>query len=116
MPLVPRERWQAHATATMTAIADWREAHPRATWTEVEAAIDDELAGLRTRLLTDSAQASAMADPPREARPPCPRCGGVLHDAGTQRRRLRTERDQRVVLTRTSLRCPACGAGLFPPG
>ena len=116
MPPVPRERWQAQAAATMTAIADWREGHPRATWTELEGAIDGELATLRTQVLTDSAQASAMADPPREARPPCPRCGGVLHDAGTHPRRLRTERDQTVVLKRTYLRCPACGAGLFPPG
>jgi YgiT-type zinc finger domain-containing protein len=100
----------------MAAIADWRAAHPRASWTELEAAIDDELAGLRAQLLTDSAQASAMTDPPRAARPPCPTCGGVLHDAGRQERHLLTERDRTVVLRRTYLRCPACGTGLFPPG
>ena len=116
MPPVPREAWQRQAAATMHTIADWRAAHPRATWTELEAAIDDELAALRTHLLTDSAQASAMTDPPRAARPPCPTCGGVLHDAGHHPRRLLTERDQTVELERTYLRCPACGTGLFPPG
>lgn len=115
MPPVPREAWQQQAATTMSAIADWREAHPRASWTELEAAIDDELAALRTHLLTDAALASAMADPSPAARPPCPRCGGVLHDAGRQPRQLVTERDQTVVLKRTYLRCPACGAGLFPP-
>lgn len=115
MPPVPRDAWQTQATATMAAIADWREAHPRARWTELEAAIDAELAGLRSQVLTDSAQASPATDPPREARPPCPACGAVLHDAGRHRRRLTTERDQPVVLARTYLRCPACGAGFFPP-
>lgn len=115
MPPVPREAWQRQAATTMTAVADWREAHPRASWTELEAAIDDELAGLRSHLLTDSALASAMTDPPPEARPPCPRCGGGLHAAGRHHRRLLTERDQAVVLRRTYLRCPACGTGLFPP-
>lgn len=116
MPPVPRDAWQAQAAATMTALADWRAAHPRATWTELETAIDGELAGLRARLLTDSAHASAAADPPREERPPCPACGGVLHAAGRHPRRLVTERDAAVVLERTYLRCPACGTGLFPPG
>jgi len=116
MPPVPREAWQRQAAQTMTAIAEWRESHPRATWSELETAVDDELAGLRTQLLTDSAVASAMTDPPRDARPPCPTCGGGLHDAGRHARRLVTERDEAVVLTRTYLRCPACGTGLFPPG
>ena len=116
MPPVPRDAWQAQAAATMTALADWRESHPRASWTELEAAIDGELAGLRSQLLTDSALASAMTDPSREARPPCAACGGVLHAAGRHPRRLLTEGDRAVVLTRTYLRCPACGTGLFPPG
>jgi hypothetical protein len=116
MPPVPREAWQTQATATMAAIAQWREAHPRATWAELEAAVDAELAGLRARLLADSAQASPAADPAPEERPHCRECGAALHDAGRHQRRLTTERDQPIVLERTYLRCPACGTGIFPPG
>jgi hypothetical protein len=79
MPPVPRERWQAQAAATMTAIADWREAIPGRrgpNWRPSMASWP-----LRTQVLTD-AQASAMATT-AGSRPPCPRCGGVLHDAGT---------------------------------
>ncbi|MGH2617737.1 MAG: YgiT-type zinc finger protein [Thermomicrobiales bacterium] len=115
MPPIPREAWRAQAEATVTTIAQWRDAHPRATWAELEAAVDGQLAGLRTRLLAAGAQASPAADPARTERPDCPACGGVLHDAGRHRRRLTTEGGQTVVLERTYLRCPACGAGLFPP-
>jgi hypothetical protein len=116
MPPVPRAAWQTQAAETMAAIAQWREAHPRANWAELEAAVDTELAGLRAQLLADSAHASAATDPAPEERPRCPACGAVLHDAGRYQRRLTTEGGQPVVLERTYLRCPACGAGGFPPG
>ncbi len=116
MPPIPREAWRAQAEATVAAIAQWREVHPRATWAELEAAVDGQLAGLRTRLLAEGAQASSTADPAPAERPACPACGGVLHDTGRHRRRLATEGGQTVVLERTYLRCPTCGTGLFPPG
>jgi hypothetical protein len=111
---VPEESWVAEATARFRGIAAWRQAHPAATWEELEAAVDAELAALRATVLQDTALASDAVDL-RTARPPCPRCGTPLQAAGMRTRRLRTDHDQPIDLARTYARCPACGTGLFPP-
>ena len=73
----------------------WRQAHPDATWVEIEAELDRRLDVLRAALLGE-----VVVDTP-ERTIPCPVCGGRL--AGRGRR------------TRTYATCPACGTGLFPP-
>lgn len=112
---VPEETWVAQATTHFRVIADWRHAHPQATWDELEAAVDAELAVLRAKVLQDTALASDAVDL-RTVRPPCPQCGTPLQAAGPHRRRLTTDHDQAIELTRTYARCPVCGTGLFPPG
>lgn len=112
---LPRERWLADAAMRFAALDAWRQAHPTATWSEIEAAIDTELGPLRVQLLGDTAMASAATDL-SGTRPVCPQCGERLQAAGTRRRRLRGEQDLAVELERTYARCPACGTGLFPPG
>jgi ribosomal protein S27AE len=111
---LPRERWLAESAERFAALDAWRQAHPKATWTEIEAAVDAQLAPLRAQLLGDTAMASAAADL-RGERPRCPRCGERLTAAGSRRRRLHGEQEVPVDLERTYARCPACGAGLFPP-
>jgi ribosomal protein S27AE len=111
---VPEETWLAEAATHFRVIADWRQTHPAATWDELEAAVDAELAALRARVLQDTALASEAADL-RAGRPPCPRCGTPLQAAGARTRRLRTDGDRPIALTRAYARCPACGTGLFPP-
>ena len=101
MPPIPREAWRDEADAAVATIAQWRETHPRATWAEIEAAVDGPLTALRTRLLVDSAQATPAADPALAERPACPACGGALHDAGRHRRRLRSEGDETIEVERT---------------
>lgn len=112
---LPRERWLADAAARFAALDAWRQAHPQATWSEIEAAVDAELGPLRAAMLGDTAMASAATDLGEE-RPACPRCGEPLASAGRRRRRLRSEQAQPIELARTYARCPTCGAGLFPPG
>lgn len=111
---VPEAEWMAEATAHFRVIADWRQAHPAATWEELEAAVDAESAALRAKVLQDTALASDAVDP-RTTRPPCPRCGTPLQAAGLRTRRLTTDGDRPIALSRTYARCPACGTGLFPP-
>jgi hypothetical protein len=110
---VPREEWTEEASTQFAALARWREAHPTATWDELEAAVEAELRPLRERLLGDLAMASGATAPP--ARPTCAQCGTAMQSAGTRSRRVHGERDLVVELDRTYLRCPACGAGFFPP-
>jgi ribosomal protein S27AE len=111
---VPRKRWLQDAAERFAALAAWRQAHPRATWSEIEAAVDAQLGPLRAQVLGDTAVASDAADL-GGARPVCPACGARLVAAGSRRRRLRGEQGAAIDLERTYARCPACGAGLFPP-
>jgi hypothetical protein len=111
---VPRDRWLADAAERFATLAAWRQAHPTATWTEIEAAIDAQLGPLRAEMLRDTAMASDATDLGGR-RPACAQCGERLQAAGTRRRRLRSEHDQPIDVERTYARCPACGAGLFPP-
>jgi YgiT-type zinc finger domain-containing protein len=106
--------WQALSEEVYSGLADWRAAHPRATFAEIEAAVEERLAGLRARLLERAALASAATD--LSERPPCPTCGGAVHARGTRTRCLTVTGDQIVALERTYAVCPQCGTGLFPPG
>ncbi len=112
---LPRERWLADAAERFAALDAWRQAHPHATWTEIEAAIDAQLGPLRAQLLGDTAMASDATDLRGEG-VRCPACGERLGAAGARRRRLRSEQDVVIEVERRYARCPACGTGLFPPG
>jgi hypothetical protein len=112
-------QWRELAEEALTGMADWRLQHPKATFREIEVAVDERLARLRARMLQDAALASAAADlhgMPAGERPACPACGHRLEARGRSARRLTTSHDQPIELTRAHAVCPACGAGLFPSG
>jgi len=101
-----------HALAGTALAADvraWRRAHPEATLTEIEQALDERLHAARAALLAEVA-ADAPATETR-----CPACGGRLVRRGQRTRTVRTAGDAPLELTRPYLSCPACGAGVFPP-
>jgi ribosomal protein S27AE len=112
-------RWQPLSQEVTHAMKEWRVAHPRATFREMESALDLQLARLRTQMLQDLALSSPSVDVPTlpaSERPTCPTCGVRLEAQGTQVRTLLTEHDQTIELTRSYVTCPQCGAGFFPPG
>jgi ribosomal protein S27AE len=112
-------RWQPLSQDVIRAMRDWRRQHPRATFKEIESALDEQLARLRAQMLQDTALTSPSADLPTmngSERPRCPHCGSVLNAQGTETRTLVTEHDQPIQLVRSYATCPQCGAGLFPPG
>ena len=115
----PEPEWQTLAAEAFAALKQWRSAHPRATWAQLEAAQTERLAGLVARMQADLALASAAADfrgGAVAARPSCPACGGTLVAVGQEVRRLTTAQDRPVVLERTRGRCSAGQAEFFPPG
>lgn len=112
-------RWQQLAEEVMVGMKEWRLQHPRATFGEIEAALDEGLARVRARMLQDVALASAAADVTSirpEQRPPCPQCGHPLEARGQETRHLTTNYNQTISLKRSYALCPECGTGLFPPG
>jgi hypothetical protein len=111
------QHWQKLSEEVLSGMKEWRLQHPRATFREIEAAVDERLARLRARMLEDAALASAAAHWEAEATPPvCPHCGSRLEDRGDHQRKLQTQGGQTLTLTRAYGVCPTCGGGLFPPG
>lgn len=112
MPVSPDERRHPSARdAVRSRMAQWRATHPDATFGEIEAEVDRQLAPLRAELVGVAAHTGRMA-----ARPDCPRCGAAMHQAGQRQRTVLTAQQQAVTVRGPGYRCPACGAGLFPPG
>lgn len=113
------QRWAGDAEAVWTGMAEWRAAHPKATFREIEAALDERLDQVRARVLADLALASAATDvagEDAEERPRCERCGAMVQARGASDRTLLTHGGAEVRLRRTYAACPQCGGGSFPPG
>lgn len=108
------EQWAEAAEAVVRGMKEWRLQHPRATLGEIEAALDERLGGLRVRLLTDSAQASAAAE--AQGMGVCRQCGEKLAVRGRHERLLTSQHNQVVRLERSYGVCPHCEAGFFPSG
>lgn len=111
--------WVEDAAAVVTGFKEWRLQHPQASLREIEAALDEQWAVARARLVADAALASAAADlraAPATAPPQCPQCGGVLTIRGPATRTLTTTHEQPILLRRHYAVCPACGEAVFPPG
>jgi YgiT-type zinc finger domain-containing protein len=108
-------QWEGLAAEVLVGIREWRVQHPRATFTEIEEELDQELGRLRARLLEDVALASAAAEG-AAAGAACPACGGALVARGQATRAVAVARDRTVALARGYAVCSSCGAGVFPPG
>ena len=112
-------KWEALAAEAFLGMKEWRLQHPKATFKEIEQALDARLSVLRARMLQDVALASAAADArpqPLADRPVCPACGGRLVARGQDTRAVTTTHGQTVTLPRSYLVCSVCGTGVFPPG
>jgi YgiT-type zinc finger domain-containing protein len=92
-------------------LAAWHATHPRATFAEIEAAVEAELTALRAQLVEEQAGATY-----HEEHPACPRCGTTMVPRRRSTRTVITRGEDAVQLERAYVVCPACGAGLFPPG
>jgi hypothetical protein len=113
------QQWRELAEDVLTGMQEWRLQHPRATWREIEAALDERWSRVRAGLLQDLALASRATDPSAAGlaeRPRCRTCGVHLEARGQQTRQVTTAHDRTSTLTRGYAACPICGDGLSPPG
>ena len=110
-------KWRALSEEVIQEMKGWRQSHPQATMKAIERQLDEQLARLRAKMLQDTVllsqarQGSGAAEAVK-----CPGCGSQLKGRGNQKRTLQTHGGQAVILEREYGECPACGAGLFPPG
>jgi hypothetical protein len=97
----------------------WRAAHPQATLTEIELAVEAAVQRLRAHYLAEVVAPTPGTDPSAVPAPPpgCPHCGGVLQPRGRRTRAVLTPgQPDPVHLARPYCVCAGCGAGVFPPG
>jgi hypothetical protein len=111
------QAWRALSEEVLTGLREWRAAHPRATFAEIEAVVDERLNGMRARMLEDLALTSTAAELAEAGGGPlaCPECGQALQRRGAQIRTVTVQGDHQVTLRRQYAVCSACGTGRFPP-
>jgi hypothetical protein len=112
--------WQATSEAVARELVEWREAHPRASLTQIEDAVFEAMQRLQARALQQGRLGQRGG-----------RCGGTagwrptdVSDVswstgprGRQRRTIRPARQRAPLeVDRSYAVCAECGAGLFPPG
>ncbi|HEY6409027.1 MAG TPA: hypothetical protein VIY29_16320 [Ktedonobacteraceae bacterium] len=87
----------------MRGLTQWRKEHPKATWAEIEAAIDEQITQVRAQLIQDVVQmeeSEEWSEMPEEERPKCATCGKPLWARGKQTRWVQTKGGEAVKLTR----------------
>jgi hypothetical protein len=109
-----------HVEEREAALRAWRQAHPAASWDEIEDEVLRQVAEVQAEWMAALASAVGYreeADPadPRTA-PSCPACATPMRPCGQRQRLVLTRLGRTVPLQRAYYVCPACGAGLFPPG
>jgi len=94
-------------------MSQWRQANPKATLTEIETAVEAELAKLRKQLVEEMVQEEAIG---AQEEPTCPQCGQNMVKNGRRRRKLKSKEGQTLQFERQQWRCLSCGTTFFPPG
>ena len=114
-----RKQWDELYEEANREVQRWRRKHKKATLTEIEDTVDNELAKMRARMVQDLAMESETANlqsMANEERPKCPQCGRPLVANGRQKRRLTTDHEQKVELKRSKGYCRHCKLSFFPSG
>jgi transposase-like protein len=97
----------------MSKISQWRQANPTATLTEIEEAVEAELAQLRKEIV-EAVVHEAAAE--MDEAPDCPQCGQKMVKNGRRKRKLKSKEGQTIEFERQQWRCLSCETTLFPPG
>lgn len=113
------KRWRDLAEEVLSGMKEWRQAHPKATFREIEEAVHERMSWLEAQMLQETTLASDLTDwphLPEAERPTCPNCGTPLLARGKRQRELQSRGGQTIKVKRSYGTCPSCGMGLFPPG
>lgn len=112
------KRWRELSEEVLSGMKEWRQSHPKATFREIEQAVQERLSRLEAQMLQDVAQESSQRDwnPASEEAPRCPVCETAPHKRGKQTRSLQGRGGKEIRLERSSGTCPVPQTGLFPPG
>jgi hypothetical protein len=107
------------STEILTDIKEWRGAHPRATYVEIEEEVHKRMMQLEAQIIEGAVQESPSREWGRGSKVEaalCSTCAVPLQARGKHKRTLQGNGGESVTLKRTYGTCPKCGEGLFPPG
>lgn len=110
--------WLSMSAKILSEVKEWRKAHPKATFVEIEDEVHRRMMELEAQLLEDAAQASASRAWGKETEgegPRCPGCQVPLQARGQHTRTLQGNGGESVTLIRMYGTCPKCGESFFPP-
>ena len=99
-------------------LRQWRREHPQATFDEIDAEVVRRYAAVEAAVVAELSALGASTEgaDPVVAAVRCPQCQTLMQRRGQRTRQALSRRGEAVPLTRDYYVCPACGAGLFPPG
>lgn len=100
---------------TLRQLADWQRATPKATFAEIEDAVEEQVAQFRAQLLADLLRTRSGGEQATDERSACPECGQAMEQRGEKERAVTIRGNRTVRFRRRHTICPGCGAGLFPP-
>lgn len=98
-------------------LREWRRQHPKATLAEIERETMKQMAQLQAQIMEELSQ--TLPDEEREPEVEtqfCPECRAKMQRRGQSERQLQGPGGRTMYLKRSFWVCPACGAGIFPPG
>lgn len=107
------ERFSEAARAMWVAFNAWYQAHPEATFDEMESYLGEEGRGLLGRALALMLRQGDLGATPERAR--CERCGAEMIFQGYPEKAVEGLKVE-TQIPRAYYTCPRCEAGLFPPG
>ena len=111
-----KAQWEQLAREVLSGMKEWQSQHPKATFAEIEEAIEEQVAKMRARMLEEVVQWRAVEAGEERPQMRCNACGGKLEHRGKHVRHLTTQGNQQIALERTYGYCPTCRVGFFPPG
>ena len=110
------QAWREKSVEILTDVKEWRRAHSKATYVEIEEEVHSRMMELEAQILQDAAQTSTSREwgkTSAQEAPACPICAVPLQARGKQKRTLQGNGGQRVTLSRTYGTCPKCGQSFF---
>jgi hypothetical protein len=113
------QAWLNRSAEILTDIKEWRLAHPKATFVEIEDEVHKRMMQLEAQVLQDATQASTSREWGKTSGKPavvCPKCAVPLQARGKHQRTLQGNGGESVTLSRTYGTCPTCRESFFPPG
>jgi hypothetical protein len=112
-----KKRLEQEVQVQAKAFSDWKQQDGVHTFEEIEAKALEIVQGVAQALLSygvaDEQQVERQKRP--EAEPSCPDCGRPMRYGGRPGKKIDSKAGE-IAFKRDYYHCPACRAGLFPPG